>query len=123
VDLAGLHYRQAMHPIHFPAWDFLRAVIRECAISLARADRAMKEAKALDQLREGTSSIYGIEEMQIEESDREQITGDVNITFSVSRLLSSQEQSLIYRTLDEVNRRFGTRIHATIVSQENRAPR
>jgi hypothetical protein len=109
-----------MHIHHFSARGFLWDLIRECAISLARADRAMKEGKALEQLRERASSLNGIEEMHVEDTDRARTTNDVEITLAVSRSLSSQEQSLIQRALDEVNRRFGTRLRISVVPRTKR---
>ena len=110
----GLAYRQGMQLFHFAAWEFLREIIRECVISLARADRAMKEGKALERLRERMASLPGIEEMRPKGLNLEQTVGAIEVTLVGSRALASQEQALIHRTLDEVNRRYGTRIRMSI---------
>jgi len=110
---------QGVHFIQVLMLELMREALRKGFVSLMQADLAVKEGKALEQFRERTVGLYGIEEMRMEEPARERDTADVKVSLIVSRVLTPPQEFRIRHTLDEVNQRFGTRIQATIVPGQN----
>jgi hypothetical protein len=105
---------------HVSLWEPLRKAFRRCAASLAQADLAIREEKALEQLHERIVGSYGVKRMQIEDPGREWDARDIRICFVASRSLTPEEDFLVRRILMEVNRRYDMKFRLSIVKENKR---
>jgi len=89
-------------------WGLLGETFRRSAKSLAQADLAFREGKALDQLRERVVGLCGITNMRVEDRREEDASGMVNICLLAGRSLTAEEESMVRLVFAEVNRRYAT---------------
>jgi hypothetical protein len=103
-----------MYLFQVPQLETVREFFDRISKLFAQMDLATKHGKALEHLRERVIGLYGIEEMIVREPGSERDSPEIKISLVTSRPQSLEEQYLIRRILDEVNRRFGTSIQAAI---------
>ncbi len=95
---------------HAPLWDLLQETFHRIEASLAQTDMAVKQGKAVDELRDRLVGFYGIADVRVENSVNLRGPEDMNVSLDVAGPLTPEQRSVIRRTLAEVNRRYGTQL-------------
>jgi hypothetical protein len=100
---------------------WVREFSRNCLTTLSRADVAVREGKALDQLRDTLVGSYGIEEVMVDETvSRSYNDPVVNVLVVCPENITLEAQYYIKFVLLLVNLRYGAKIHALFVDGKTR---
>jgi hypothetical protein len=78
---------------------------------------ATTQGRALEHFRESVSGC-GIEEVIVHDISSERPSPDIRISLLTIRPLTLQQRALIHRSIEKVNRRFGTRLQVDLSAEE-----
>ncbi len=95
---------------HAPVWNQLREAFHRISASLALADMAVKQGKALDDLCQRVVGSSGIKDVHVEDSVNLHGRAHMNLSIDVAGPLTPEQRSTIRRALAEVNLRYGTQL-------------
>jgi hypothetical protein len=116
----GMTIRHDMSHFWYSVWERVLEGARQIADSLAQADVAWREMKALEQIHMRFIECGVGTRIEVLEPGRASTRADLNIGLFVNRSLQREESFRIRRGIDRLNRRYGTSIRLLIVTEEGR---